>query len=160
VFCGQLGRLLELHESYGDRAAFLFVAIRDAGHPDPALPFLSGALGATPAGRVEMIRKGLDAYKIPFPGLVDEGRRVERAYHAYPQRLVIVGSDGRIVFDAGRGSRGGPSNWDLEAVEGHLRSALDDVVSPIHFERFSTNRCILVPSLASKVWGASSPIGA
>jgi hypothetical protein len=119
-----LDHLIRLHETYNARAAFLFIAIRDAGHRDPKWSFLSIAPDAAPEERVRVIRKGLEFYKIPFHCLIDEDKQVERAYGAYPLRLVIVGSDGRVVFDAGRGSLGGPSAWDLEEVEGHLRSVL------------------------------------
>jgi hypothetical protein len=128
-----LGHLLRLHEVYKDRAAFLFVAIRDAGHPDPATSPLAGDpdLGATTsAARLRLIRKGLGFYKVPFPTLLDEDGQVELAYDAYPKRLVIVGADGLVVFDGGRGSAGGPSDWNLEDVEQHLRSALPR--DPVH----------------------------
>jgi len=118
-----LGHLLCLHEAYRDRADFLFIAIRDAGHADPNLSFLAGAPGASPEERVGMVRQGLEFYKVPFPGLIDEDAEVERAYRAYPQRLVIVGIDGRIVFDGGLGAQSTPSPWDLEEVEEHLRAA-------------------------------------
>ncbi len=127
VFCGQLGELLRLHDTCKDRADFFFVAIRDAGHPGPKTSPLAGDpdLGATtPAARLRLIRKGLGFYKVPFPTLLDEDGQVERAYDAYPQRLVIVGADGLVVFDGGWGSTGGPSDWDLEEVEKHLRAAL------------------------------------
>jgi hypothetical protein len=128
VYCGQVRNLIRLHETYKDRAAFLFIAITDAGHPDPEMAaVLAGEPHPekdTPEARVRLIRKGLEHYKVPFPCLLDEDRKVESAYEAFPQRLVIVGADGLVVFDGGWGSKGGPSNWDLEEVEEHLRSAL------------------------------------
>jgi hypothetical protein len=79
--------------------------------------------GSTPQERLRFIHKGLEVFRIPFPCLLDEDGEVERAYEAFPQRLMIVGVDGRVVFDAGWGSKGGPSDWDLEEVERHLRAA-------------------------------------
>jgi hypothetical protein len=66
----------------------------------------------------------MECYKPPFPTLFDADGEVERAYDAYPKRLVVVGSDGRVVYDGGRGTGGGPSEWDLREVETHIRTAL------------------------------------
>jgi hypothetical protein len=127
VFCGELGRLARLSESYEGRASFLFVAITDAGHPGPELSSPDG--GARPKGstreeRLQLVREGLGVYPIPYPVLLDEGGEVERAYGAFPKRLVIVGADGLVVYDGGRGAAGGPSAWDLAEVERYLHSAL------------------------------------
>jgi hypothetical protein len=129
VFSGQLRSLLRLHEAYQDRAAFCFIAIKDAGHPLPEMALEDPSLDLTdPETRACYVRKGLDAYKVPFPCLLDEDGQAERAYHAFPQRLVIVGIDGNIVYDGGFGAQGGPSAWDLKAVESHLREALESSV--------------------------------
>ncbi len=122
-----MGRLLRLHAAYEGRAAFLLVVITDAGHPEPGGP--TGAEGPRPAGatteeRLRLAREGQEAYGVPFPVLLDEGGQAESAYAAYPQRLVVVGAGGRVVYDGGRGAAGGPSAWDLAEVEAHLRAAL------------------------------------
>ena len=126
VFSGQLGQLRRLHETYQDQAAFCFIAIKDAGHPLPEMS-LSGEPNLDLTDRETLlwyIRKGLDVYRVPFPCLLDEDGQVERAYQAFPQRLLIVGVDGNIVYDGGFGAQGGPSAWDLKMVESHLREAL------------------------------------
>jgi hypothetical protein len=122
-----LGHLVRLHRAYKDRAAFLLIAVKDAGHPDPGSPVAGDPdVGATdlPA-RKRLVRKGLASYGVSFPALLDEDGEVERAYDGSPKRLVIVGADGRVAYDGGRGTGGGPSAWDLEEVEAHLRSALN-----------------------------------
>jgi hypothetical protein len=128
-----LARLTRLQDAYKDQVAFLFVAIKDAGHPDEDLP--TQALqhlrkDKTPEGRLRLVRQGLETYRIFFPGLLDEDGQVEQAYGAYPQRLVIVGEDGLIAFDGGWGSDGGPSPWNLELVERHLCTTLLGMTFP------------------------------
>jgi hypothetical protein len=122
-----LGRLIRLHDRYKGRATFLLIAITDAGHEHAEGTPLAGEQTlrkADPEARWQLLRKGLAAYKVPFPGLLDEDGSVERAYGAYPKRLLIVGADGLVVFDGARGVTAGPSEWDLEEAERHLRSAL------------------------------------
>jgi hypothetical protein len=121
-----LDRLLELHARYRDRVAFLFVYIRDAGHPDPAIfpnARQTKSIDPTPAESHQLLSRGLNHYDIPFPTLLDRRGEVERAYNAFPKRLVVVDSDGLIVYDGGRGESGGPSEWNLAEVERHLRVA-------------------------------------
>jgi hypothetical protein len=122
-----LARLTRLHASYKDQAAFLFVAITDAGHPDEegvALVPRRLREDGTPEGRLRLVRAGLEAYKVPFPGLLDEEGQAERAYQAFPQRLVIVGADGLVAFDGGWGASGRASDWDIDEVESRLRLAI------------------------------------
>ena len=122
-----MGRLLELHAKYRDRVAFLFVYIRDAGHPDPVVfpnARQTKTADPTPEESLNLLKRGLEVYDIPFPVLLDSNGAVERAYNAFPKRLVVVGLEGLIVYDGGRGTTGGPSDWDLEDLEEHIRAAL------------------------------------
>jgi AhpC/TSA family len=124
VFCNELGALTDLHRRYADEAVFLFIAIRDAGHPDPKT---SPPVGAPRPGesaaetRFRLVREGAEYLGLPFPALLDEDGEIEAAYDAFPKRLVIVGADGRVIYDGGRGAAGGPSAWNLEEVEIHIR---------------------------------------
>src|SRR5687768_4770421 len=100
VFSGQLSHLLRLYETYQDRAAFCLIAIKDAGHPLPEMslseePRLDVTDRET---RLWYCRKGLDVYQVPFSCVLDEDGQMERAYQAFPQRLLIVGADGNIVY--------------------------------------------------------------
>jgi hypothetical protein len=53
--------------------------------------------------------------QLTIPVVLDErDARVEKAYDAFPMRLVIVGVDGRIAFDAGHGAPAG--RWDFAAI--------------------------------------------
>jgi hypothetical protein len=106
----QAGPLEELYQSYRGRVEFLFVHIRVAG-ADPA---------ARSAGDPrEQVRQALASLPLTMPCVL-EGAPGDmwRSYQAVPQRLVIVGVDGRIALDAGRGLQGG---WDLAEVEDWLK---------------------------------------
>jgi len=126
AFCSQMSDLIALSRTYEDRVAFLFVVIRDAGHPEAGSPAHSRRLGpdASPEKKLQLICEGLAHYGIPFTTLIDSGGAVERAYSAFPKRLVVVDPDGVIAYDGGRGAGGGPSDWDLAAVRAHLDSLL------------------------------------
>jgi hypothetical protein len=127
VFCAELPRLADLHQAFQGEATFLFIAIRDAGHPDPRWsppPGVARPGESARAARLRLVREGAEFLRLPFRTLLDADGEAERAYHAFPKRLVIVGADGRIIYDGGRGASGGPSAWDLGEVEQHLRSAL------------------------------------
>ena len=117
-----MGRVKRLHAAYSGRAAFLFVAIRDAGHPGPEMRRLAD--GADAGQRRRYVLEGLAVYGLPFPALLDEDGAVERAYEAFPQRAVVVGADGLVAYDGGWGEAGGPSDWDFAELEVRLRAAL------------------------------------
>ena len=120
-------RLTDLQQRYRADTAFLFISIRDAGHPDPdtSPPVGEPRPGESAAEtRRRQVREGAEYLNLPFPTLLDEDGQAERAYDASPKRLVVVGADGRIAYDGGRGTGGGPSPWDLAEVERHLRAAL------------------------------------
>ena len=139
----------ELYDEFKDRAAFLFVYVTEPGHIIPELGPLavsSGPDADSPEVRRRRIARGLEVFDLPFACLVDEDGKAEAAYAAYPQRLVVVGTDGRIAYNAGpaellhglavavgptgaliplgladSGSPGTMSPWDLKAVEARLR---------------------------------------
>jgi hypothetical protein len=125
-----LGHLLRLADHYKGRAAFLFVAIANPGHPSrEAIDLIGEAYfpeDGTPEDHLRLTRRGLEAYKFPFPGLHDADGAVQYAYGAYPKRLLVVGRDGLVDFDGGRGKdlTYRPCAWDLEAFEEHLQAAL------------------------------------
>src|SRR5262245_25384145 len=130
VFSRELGRLTDFYNALRDEAAFLFIAIRDAGHPDPdpSPPVRPPRPGESDLEtRRRQVREGAEYLSLHFPTLFDADGEAERAYAAFPKRLVVVGADGRILYDGRRGAEGGPSNWDLNEVAKHLRSALNEM---------------------------------
>ena len=131
-----MGHLLRLADHYKGRAAFLYVAIANPGHPSQEAIDLIGQKyfpeDGTPEDHLRLTRRGLEAYQFPFPGLHDGDGAVQYAYGAYPKRLLVIDRDGLVVFDGGRGKdlTYRPSAWDLEAFEKHLRMALGSSGSP------------------------------
>jgi peroxiredoxin len=106
--CAQAEELERLYRAYRDRADFLFVYIREAHGRGAVVPIHSRAA----------MQKAMAEHNLSIPCVRDSGA-AEGAYDAWPKRLVVVGPDGRIVLDAGRGM---PERWDLEEVEAWLRS--------------------------------------
>ena len=121
-----MGHLIDLSEEYKNRVAFLFIYIHDTSHADPAGIWDAGESPGVnrPEPDPGNLLRLVAAYGIPFHVLLDRNEEVERQYDAGPKRLVVIGADGRIVHDGGRGKTGGPSDWDLEDVEDHIRAAL------------------------------------
>jgi hypothetical protein len=108
-FSDQADLLEDLYRAYRDRAEFLFVYI------DPRLPPATGQ----PGDRREQARQTMASLKLTMPCVLDTRHGdTDKMYLAWPQRLVIVGVDGRIALDAGCGLWEG---WDLAAVETWLK---------------------------------------
>jgi hypothetical protein len=109
-FCEQAYRLEELYQGYRDRAEFLFIHIREARVYPSTRP--------TGDHRAQ-VRQAMASLKLTLPCLLDTRYdETEKQFSGWPQRLVIVGIDGRIALDAGRGLPGG---WDLAEVEAWLK---------------------------------------
>jgi peroxiredoxin len=125
LFCNDLGGLRGLRDTYRDRVEFLFVYVSEAPHKDATpLPKASTALppaGDSIASRVARVRWYEDETGANLTWLIDENGAAEATYDAWPRRLVVVGADGRIALDAGRGLS---PPWDLQAVERKLNQAL------------------------------------
>ncbi len=68
--------------------------------------------------KVCMIKLSLD----PMPALVDDMKNTAgSAYDAHPDRLYLVGRDGRIVYQGGPGPRGFRPDELAEAIETELK---------------------------------------
>jgi len=154
VFSGQLAPLRRLHDQFKDRVAFLFVEITERAPPghelEPRAERLRLPEANSPEDRRRRIARRLEVFDLPFPCLVDEEGRAEAAYAAHPLRLVVVGTDGLIVYNAGLGRllfgpavvvsptsdlvphalgsdaapSGSMTNWDLNTIEERLRADL------------------------------------
>jgi hypothetical protein len=110
-FCDQAERLEALYQAHRERAEFLFMHIREARAVPSAQPT---------DDRREKVRQALAYLKLTIPCVLDNRfGDTEKMYSAWPQRLVIVGVDGRIALDAGRGM---PDGWDLARVEAWLKT--------------------------------------
>jgi hypothetical protein len=112
--CDRAAELDRLYRDHHDRAAFLFVSVTEANHPIPGLEFVAGG---PPADRSERIAEAGRVTGLTLPAAVDEGQAAERAYNAFPARLVAVAADGTVGLDLGRPMA---APWDLGQVEDWL----------------------------------------
>jgi hypothetical protein len=108
-----LGELEELHERHGADVVFLIVYIREA-HPEGGW-VLSGnreqgiaiADPATAAERAEVASTCAVRLRTRLPVAIDGlDDAVALAYGGWPDRLYLVGRDGRIAFQGGEGPSG------------------------------------------------------
>lgn len=121
VLIGELAKVKRFDEANQDQANFLFVYIDEAGHSVAELEPELAALPKEPEKRWERAHKGRDVLRLNMPMVVDtpEGT-VQSAYDAWPRRLVVVDTNGRIAVDLGRGL--GTISWDFAKVEAWLRA--------------------------------------
>jgi hypothetical protein len=102
-----------LKERYAGRAQFLAIYVREA-HPTDGWRMASndraGIAIAQPRStreRTEVAGRCCRALNMTMPLLVDEvDDAVGHAYSGMPDRLYVVGRDGRVVFKGGRGPFG------------------------------------------------------
>jgi hypothetical protein len=115
-FCNDLTHLNKLYKEYKDCADFLFVYITEGPHQ--MLPLISSPLSESlPA----YVSRGLRYFHFDVPVVLDgASREAERAYNAFPRRLVAVDANGRVAVDLGKGLF---SDWNLEELEDWLRTA-------------------------------------
>ena len=109
-----MGALEELAERYGDRAAFLVVYVREAHPEDGWVLEENREAGIALRDPTTYEERTACALRLPLslPLLVDDlDDRVARAYGAWPERLYLVGRDGRIAYQGGRGP------WDFRPEE-------------------------------------------
>jgi hypothetical protein len=102
-----------MKKRYGDRVQFLAIYIREA-HPTDGWRMASndraGIAIAQPRStkeRCDVAARCCQALHTTMPQLVDEvDDAVGRAYSGMPDRLYVIGRDGRVVYKAGRGPFG------------------------------------------------------
>jgi type I thyroxine 5'-deiodinase len=116
-----------LYSQYGDRASFYVVYIQEA-HPVDLWQLSSnerdGVLFTSPttdAERAETAEVCVVKLAVKLPALLDGiDNRVERAYTGWPDRLYLIGTDGRIRYK----SAAGPFGFSTTALEAALQQAL------------------------------------
>ena len=122
-----MGALERLHRTYGDEVAFFVVYIKEA-HPedglvldrnrragvrviDPTTTEQRAAVASTCAVRL----------RIALPVLVDgNDNAVASAYGGWPDRLYLIGRDGRVAFQGRRG----PVGFKPSELERAIRAEL------------------------------------
>ena len=116
-----------LYEKYKDRAAFLFIYIREA-HPDDGWKMKSNAeddvVFNDPQTWMERGRVASACRKkmsLTMPCVVDTmDDDVDNAYAGWPERIFVVGSDGKIAY----GSDQGPWGFKPKDAERALKRIL------------------------------------
>ncbi len=109
-----------MRSRYADHADFYAVYIREA-HPTDGWTMESNeragirvAQPRTPEERSRAAAQCCEALKVSMPLLVDGvGNEVGEAYAAFPDRLYVVDTDGRIAYKGGRG----PFGFDPRELE-------------------------------------------
>jgi len=125
LFCNRLEGLENLRQAYAKRAAFLWVYIKEAGHPVPGFEFVLREAAPGKPGAIERhrqaIRRALARRTIAFPCVLDQDDgTVERQFAAWPLRLLVLDGNRRVAVDLGHGF--GPGKWDLSAIETWLKA--------------------------------------
>lgn len=118
----QVGSLEKLYQTYKDRVDFMLVYIREA-HPGSILSVPDGMGGtrlevlpqtSTVDERLKAVRQLIKLRKLTMPAVIDdEASTVKRAYASWPDRLYIVGVDGKIAYKG----RPGPFGFRVPEVE-------------------------------------------
>jgi hypothetical protein len=134
-FRGSLPGIDEVYNDFRDRAEFLFVYIREA-HPDSILRVVNeggdksllkitqtSTLAARQAN-ADVCRRTLEL-KVPI-AIDGEDNAVNRAYAGWPNRIVVVGTNGKIMFASNWGPGGISAAKVREWLDKNLPQAKDD----------------------------------
>jgi hypothetical protein len=117
-----------MYRRYGDRVAFFVVYVKEA-HPDDGW-VSQGNLDAgihvydptSDEERTEVAQTCAVRLAIEMPMVVDEiSNRVASAYGALPDRLYLVGKDGRIAYQGEKGPQGFRAEELEAAIEVELQ---------------------------------------
>jgi len=122
-----VGPLESLHRRFGDPIEFFVVYIREA-HPTDAWQVEAnereGVLFTQPTTieeRSEVASACSLRLELSIPTLVDDmGNSTDLKYYALPDRLYLVGKDGRIAFRGAPGPFGFVAAELEQAIVGHL----------------------------------------
>lgn len=107
LFRGQLDGVNQVYEDFKDRPEFLFIYIREA-HPDSVLSIIADdgresllkiSQAADLSGRTASAAVCQRTLKLRMPiAVVDIDNRVGKAYAGWPNRMVVIGTDGKIIY--------------------------------------------------------------
>jgi hypothetical protein len=106
--------LEELYCQYGDRAEFLLVVVREAKHKIPGLEFMHEKT-TDQEHRQRLVARAMNALNVTMPAVLDGvGAEVEKAYAAWPLRIVVVDPTSDIDLDVKFEPNGPPAADRLE----------------------------------------------
>jgi hypothetical protein len=122
-----LGAIHELHERYGDDVAFYVVYIKEA-HPEDGWVLAENReqdiAVSDPTSWVErndVANACVVRYAIKIPTVIDgPDNALASAYGGWPERLYLIGTDGRVAFQGGVGPFGFKPEELGAAIEGAL----------------------------------------
>ncbi len=125
----RLGTSQTLHRRFGDQIEFFVVYIREA-HPTDEWQVESneseGILFSQPTtldARSEIAQVCSLKLDLPIPTLVDDMENsTDRKYYALPDRLYLIGRDGRVAYRGGPGPFGFVASELERAIEEYLRA--------------------------------------
>ena len=95
-----------MFETYKKDVEFFVVYIREAHAIDSRLPMEFGMIEDPVTGleRMAVASQCMADLDLPIPAIVDQmDDAVNLAYRAWPDRLYLVGKDGKIAFSGGPG---------------------------------------------------------
>jgi iodothyronine deiodinase-like protein len=124
-----LGALHDLYEAYRQRVAFFIVYIKEA-HPEDGWVVIPNRdegirlLDPTTDGERGMVADACVLHSaIRVPVLVDHAHNaVASAYGGWPDRLYLIGRDGRVAFQGDMG----PEGFQPALLAAAIRTALDE----------------------------------
>ncbi|MCA8974607.1 MAG: hypothetical protein KDC98_07785 [Planctomycetes bacterium] len=105
-----------IFEKHGADVAFFLVYIREAHAIDSRSPTSFGMVEdpITDAERATVAGTCIKDLHLPMPALIDRvDDKVGKAYGGWPDRLYLVGTDGKIAYAGGQG----PFNFDPDGWE-------------------------------------------
>jgi hypothetical protein len=125
-FRDQIPALNRVYLRYKDRAEFYFIYIREA-HPAESGPILENEELGPPIRQHQSLEERSQIASlcalhldVKMPVLVDDLQNTtERKYHAWPERLYVVGADGKIAY---RGL--GAGDFNIAAMTATLEKTL------------------------------------
>jgi hypothetical protein len=122
-----LGELEEMAERYADRVAFFVVYIKEA-HPEDGWVLASNRAEeiavtdpTSQEERVEVAQTCAVRLRVHIPVLIDGmDNETARQYGGWPDRLYLIGKDGRVAFQGEEG----PAGFKPEELERAIKSEL------------------------------------
>jgi hypothetical protein len=132
-FRRDVGDIENWYQDKKDEANFFFVYIREA-HPTDgnlgAANVIEGVLIEQPktdAERAEVAELCTTSLQVSMPTIIDKiDDRVANVYAAFPDRIYVVGSDGRIAYKG----QPGPSGFNVPEAMAALEIAMDGEITP------------------------------
>jgi hypothetical protein len=125
-----LGALEDLHQRYSDRVAFAVVYIKEA-HPEDGWVMLANRRSEirvqdprTADERYEVAQTCALRLRIRMPVVIDNmDNEAARQYGGWPDRLYLIGRDGRIAWQGGPGPFGFQPELLEAAIVNELKGA-------------------------------------